>query len=94
MQIHGLRDSFLIGKFHVCCKDMQKVREKQTILVVVLRAEAVYNSFQSQKNILDLRSTCNFRFKATKKCFSILLPSILRLFIKISCMDGEQAAFE
>ena len=73
---------------------MQKVREKQTILVMAFRAEALYNSFQSQKNVLNLTFTCYFRLKATKKYFSTLSPSILQLFIKMSCMDGEQPVFE
>ena len=60
---------------------MQKFRVKQTVLAVVLKEKAVYNSFKSPENVFNLSFTCNFTFNITER-FSTLLLVIIRLFIK------------
>ena len=41
--IHSFRDSGPVRKWNACCYDVQKVWAKQAVLVVVIKAEAVYN---------------------------------------------------
>ena len=66
---------------------MQNFQAKQALLVLVFKAKAVYTGFK-------LNKTLRITFHTVKHYFSTLLPVIRRLFIKMGCMDKEQAVFK
>ena len=43
--IHDFRDSVPVRKLHACCKDMQKFRAKQAVLVVLFKAKTADKRF-------------------------------------------------
>ena len=72
---------------------MQNFRAKQAVLFVVFKAKAVYNSSQSQWNVLNLFFTCNLTFNTTEQSFPTLLAVMWHLS-KMSRMDDEIPVFE